>query len=115
VPAVIHRTTHSIEFKCRVLDELIKYELEQIAFPQKMVSLSHQGISKKNISDWSRNRVKILKARTEFRGTARYIQSETRVWYVDFVYGVFVSRFRVFNFSVCFVSQGILKLRMKST
>jgi hypothetical protein len=46
VPAVVHRTAHSIEFKCRVLDELIKYEREQIAFPQTMVSLSHQEFRK---------------------------------------------------------------------
>lgn len=38
------RTRRTVDFKCRVLDALINFERDGLAFPQKMVALRFQGV-----------------------------------------------------------------------
>ncbi len=82
---VIPRKRRSIDFKCRILDELVWMEENGIAFPQKILVSLHPSISAKNISDWSRDRDRLFRTQADTRSVRqeKALRTGTWVWFPD--------------------------------
>ena len=94
-PTILHRHRPTIDQKCVVLDELVKLEAKHVPLAQSVVRCVHPLYSKKNISEWSSDRVKLFLARSFGYGNQRALVSFSKVrWEVqeDEVYMHFVIR-----------------------
>jgi hypothetical protein len=82
---IVHRTRRTIEFKCTILDELINMKHNGVMHAQKLVAQCHQGVSEKNVSEWYRDREKLLRAREQQRRSlaTRSLRTVSMVWYPE--------------------------------
>ena len=100
---VKHRTSYTVSFRCRILDQLIALEASGVLFPQKVLLTLHHGLSKASISEWSKRRLQLLRARSEGLGPVRKLQTGTKVQYPlieNELYMIFLWRRDILGLSV---------------